>query len=184
MPVPRSSSERKPRSASALPDRRLDRFVGDVQFADAVPFRGMRAEIGLGSIRPRLPHGSQPLTVARKDGVGRIEAGNQRAGKLRARALLGQAEEGPGPLAKPRDQPGLGQQPEVAGDARLRLAQDLGQVGDREFGFGKQRQHAQPGPLARGPQGEMNGAERQLGRIGHVGLIPSHKDIFIPLNGE
>ena len=41
------------------------------------------------------------------------------------------------------DQSGFGEQLEMARDARLRLAQDFGQVGDGEFGLGQQREDAQ-----------------------------------------
>ncbi len=51
-------------------DRVLHRFVGDVQLADAIPFRGMRAEISLRGGGARLPHRGEPLAVAR-DGLDR-----------------------------------------------------------------------------------------------------------------
>ena len=47
----------------------------------------------------------------------------------------------------------------MARDARLRLAQDFGEVGDREFGFGEQREDAQARALAGGAQGRMQGVE-------------------------
>ena len=68
-----------------------------------------------------------------------------------AAAALAQAEERPGALAEALDQAGLGQQPQMARDARLRLAQDVGEVGDGELGLGEQREDAQPRRLARRP---------------------------------
>ena len=76
--------------------------------------------------------------------------------------MLGQTEEGPGALAEALDQPGLGQQLEVARDARLRLAQNVGEVGDGQFGLGQQRQNAQPRVLAGGFQGRVEGVEAEL----------------------
>ena len=40
-------------------------------------------------------------------------------------------------------------------DARLRLAQDLGEVGDRQVRFGEQREHAQARALPGGTQRAM-----------------------------
>ena len=40
----------------------------------------------------------------------------------------------------------------MAGDARLRLAHDLDQLADREFGLAQQQQQAQPGRVARRAQ--------------------------------
>ena len=47
----------------------------------------------------------------------------------------------------------------------LRLAQNLGQVGDRQLGFGKERQNAQPRCLARGFQTGGQPAESKLLKI-------------------
>ena len=54
--------------AERVHDRPLHRVVGGVQFADAVPLRGMRAEIILRGFRARLAHGGQPFAVAGKTG--------------------------------------------------------------------------------------------------------------------
>ena len=151
-------------------DRVFDRVVGDVQLADAVPFGGMRAEIGLRRGGAGLAHRGEPLAVARNRLVGGIEPLEQRARHLGAAAVLGQPEEGPGALAEALDQPGLGQQLEMARDARLRLAQDVGQVGDGQFGLGQQRQHAQARLLAGGLEGGVEGVETELGAGAHADL--------------
>ena len=48
---------------------RLDRLIGDVQLADAVPLGGMTAEIGLRGGGTVGPHGGQPLAVAGDSGI-------------------------------------------------------------------------------------------------------------------
>ena len=63
-------------------DRLLDRVVGDVQLADAVPFGGMAAEIGLRGRGARGAHGGEPLAVARQRRVGGIEPRDQVAREL------------------------------------------------------------------------------------------------------
>ena len=100
--------------------------------------------------------------------------------------MLGQAEEGPGALAEALDQPGLGQQLEMARDARLRLAQDVGEVGHGQFGLAQQSQHAQARLLAGRLEGGVEGVEAKLGAAGHakpnlpaMGWFPLYKDIFI-----
>ena len=148
-------------------DRVFHRRVGDMQLADAVPLGGVRAEIGLRRGGARLAHGGELGAVAGDGLVGRIEMRQQRAGDLGAAAVLGQAEERPGAFAEALDQTGLGQQLEVARDARLRLAQDVGQVGDGQLGLGQQRQQAQARVLAGRFEGRVEGIETELVGCSH-----------------
>ena len=67
-------------------------------------------------------------------------------------AILHEAEERPGALAVPLHQPSLHQQLEMARDARLRLAQDIGQIGNRELAGGQECEDAQTRLLGRCPQ--------------------------------
>jgi hypothetical protein len=87
-------------------------------------------------------------------------------------AALAEAEERPGTLAEALDQAGLGEKPQMARNARLRLAQDGGEVGDRQLGFAQEREDAQPRRFRCRPQGcvEIGKGER-LGR--HVGIHPT-----------
>ena len=141
------------------------------------------AEISLRRGGAGLAHRGEPGAVARDRRIGGIEPLQQRARHRGAAAMLGQAEEGPGALAEALHQPGLGQKPQMARDARLRLAQDVGEVGDGQLGLGQQRQHAQARLLARRLEGRIEGIETEpvLGR--HMGHFPLYKDIFIPLIG-
>ena len=77
---------------------------------------------------------------------------DQDAGDVGAAAAFGQPEEGPRAFAETLDQAAFGQKPQMAGQPRLRLAQNVGEVGDGQFGLRKQRQNAQPGRFARGFQ--------------------------------
>src|SRR6185312_17544429 len=65
-------------------------------------------------------------------------------------APLAEPEKRPGAFAKALDQAGFGEVPQVPGQPRLRLAQNLGEVGDGELGLGEQGQNAQPGGFAGG----------------------------------
>ena len=98
-------------------------------------------------------------------------AGSSRSSSARATAapppVLGQAEEGPGALAVALDQAGLRQEPQMARDARLRLAQDVGEVGDGQLGLAQQRQHAQARLLARRLQRRVEGLETELAACTH-----------------
>ena len=151
-------------------NRRLHRFVRDMQLADTVPFGGMGAKVSLRRGGARLPHRGEPRPVAGNGLIGGIEAIEQRARHRRPAARLGQPEEGPGALAIALDQPRLGQQPQMARDARLRLAQNVGQVGDGELGFAQQRQHAQTRFLARRLQRRIEGVKAKPGAA-RSGLI-------------
>ena len=127
----------------------------------------MRTKVSLRRGGARLPHRSEPRTVAGDGLVGRIEPVEQRARDFGAAAALGQPEESPGAFAEALDQAGLGQQLEMPRDARLRLAQNVGEVGDGQFGLGEQRQHAQARLLARGLEGRVEGIETEPGAAAH-----------------
>src|SRR5262249_62247943 len=97
-------------------DRPLDRLVGDVELANAVPLGGVPAEIGLGGVGALRTHRGQPLPIARERRVVGVKAGNELAGKLGGILPLAQAEEGPRPFTKALDQPGLDEEPQMAGN--------------------------------------------------------------------
>ena len=68
-----------------------------------------------------------------------------------------QAEPDVGALAHALEHAGVAQQLQVAGEARLRLAEDLGQFDDAEGAARGQRQQAQPGRLGAGAKGGEEG---------------------------
>ena len=82
--------------------------------------------------------------------------------------MLGKAEEGPGAFPEALDEASFGQQLQMARDARLRLSQDVGQVGDGQFGFGQKRQDAQARLLAGRLEGGVEGIEAQRTARTHV----------------
>ena len=61
----------------------------------------------------------------------------------------------------------LDEEAQMAGNARLRLAQDGGEIGDGEFRLPQQCQDAQPSGLSRGLERPVERLERQVGRRGH-----------------
>jgi hypothetical protein len=63
------------------------------------------------------------------------------------------------------DQSGFGQELEMARDAGLRLAQDLGEIRHRQFGLRQQRKDPQARGLSRSPQRRVNKIEWQ--RVDH-----------------
>ena len=153
-------------------DRALDRGVRNVQPADAVPFGGVLAEVGLRRGSPRGAHGREPAAVAQHDRVGRIEPSHQHLRDIGDAAALAEPVERPAPLAETIDQAGFGQQLQVPRDARLRLAQDLREVGDRQVGFRQQREHAQPRALPGGAESGMQSLEIERCRT-HDGTCPN-----------
>src|SRR5436305_997727 len=70
------------------------------------------------------------------------------------------------------DQPRFGEQLQMARDTGLRLAQDFGEVGDGEFGFGQQREDAQARALAGGAQHRVQGFKVEGCRT-HRGKVPN-----------
>lgn len=80
------------------------------------------------------------------------------------------------------DKSGFDQEFQMARDARLRLAENCHELADREFGFGKKGEQAQPRGLARRGGGSENGIEGYL--AGHGVPVKDrwnsqYADIFI-----
>jgi len=99
------------------------------------------------------PHGGEPLAVAQHDRIVDVEPADQPARKLGGAAAFADPEEGPGAFAETVHQAGLGKEPQMPRQPRLRLAENFGEIGHRQFGLGEQRQDPQPRRLAGGFQG-------------------------------
>ena len=120
-----------------------------MQPADTVPLRGVAAKVILGGGGARRAHRGEPLAVANDDRIVGIEPPDHDAGQIGGSAALAETKEGPRALTETLDQAGLGKEPQMPRQPGLRLAQNLGEVGNRQFGLGKQRQNAQPRRFAR-----------------------------------
>ena len=160
-------------------DRLFDGGISHMEFADAIPFRGVPAEIILRRGGARRAHRGEPLAVAGDDRIVGIEPRDHRACDIGSTAALAQTEERPRAFAEALDQSGLGEEAQMPRQPRLRLAQDLGEVGDRELGFGDQRQDAQSRGFASCLEHGGQGWEgEELGVHGKAASI-RYKDIFI-----
>ena len=197
--APGAGAEIEQRAQGAVRERAadgvLDRRVGDMELADAVPLRRVAAEIGLRGVGALRPHRRQALPVARQRGVVGIETGDEFARQFGGAAALAQAEERPRSFAETIDQPGLGEEPQMPRNPGLRLPQDGGEVRDGELGLAQERENAQAGALPGGLERAVEDLEPQVGSGGHgVGGIlnfsgahrfqGAYKDIFIRLSGE
>ena len=170
-------------------DRGLDRVVGDVQLADAVPLGGVLAEIGLrgGGARLRAPRRAARGRARRSDRPDRAA----RAARARPSApppCSASRKKAQVPSRKRSTSPASASSLQMARDARLRLAQDVGEVGDGQLGLGQQRQHAQARLLAGRLERRVEGIETEPAVLlmacptgCRVGRFPLYKDIFIRL---
>ena len=120
-----------------------------MQRPDLVPVRGVAGEVGAGLADPVLADVVQPLAVSGEFGVGGVHPVQNRLHQTPLRLGAAKAVEHPGPVREALDQPGFAEQLQVARDARLAVAEDLHQFGDRQLLVGQQRQHAQPRRFAR-----------------------------------
>ena len=128
-------------------ERRLDPLLRSMQRANPVPVRRLLGEIGRGLLAPRLARGLEPDPVGAERRVGGVEPADEVAGE--GAALVGEAEERPGPLALPGGEARLDQQLQMARDARLGLAEDRDQLADRELRLVEQAEDPEPRLLAR-----------------------------------
>ncbi len=156
-------------------DRLFDHGIVDVERAQLVPPSRVFTEIALCFFGPLALDLHQALAVAGQDFV--VERGkvDQAGRQIRLRAVLGEAVEHPAAFRHAGQQPGGGQHLEVAGNARLALAQDADQFGYRQFAVGTKRQNAKAGRF------------RRRAHAGHGVIQGSHrpsytyKDIFMSI---
>ena len=145
--APRSRAEIDEQIERAVAERAGDGGLhvglGDVQRADAVPIGGVGLEVGLRGCLALVLQGFGAAQVAHDQRVATVDALEDQPGKLATLPGLGEAEVHPAALRGALDQPGLGQQLQVAADARLALAQDAGEVLDVQLARRQQHEHAQ-----------------------------------------
>ena len=114
----------------------------DVQRAEFFPVGGIAAEIAGGQLGPLGSNGFKAGEIA---GKGAIVAGqhiDDGARQGSAQAFFTQAEEHPIALLVARHQACFDHELEMAADARLALAQDLGEFADIEFAVGEDKENA------------------------------------------
>ena len=93
---------------------------------------------------------------------------------------FGQAVEHPGAFAIARQEPRLDHHLEMARNARLRLAEDLGEIGDGELPLAKKGEDAQTRLLARRAQHRQDRGEGQVPK-GRFPIVTLQNDIRICL---
>ena len=150
--APGAGAEVEHRSVGAfaddVEDRRFDDRVGSVQRALLVPVVGDAGEVLLGGGGAAAAHDLEPVEVDRRDGVVVLDAGQQVGDELGDRPLADELEERPRAFPVLVDHARLGEQLEVARDARLGLAEDVGEVGDGQLAVLQQGDDPQAGLLA------------------------------------
>ncbi len=142
-----------------------------MQRANPVPVRRLLGEIGRGLLAPGLAGGLEAEPVGAEGRVGGVEPADEVAGERAA--LVGEAKEGPRPLALPRGEARLDEQLQMAGDARLGLAENGDQLADGELGRFEQAEDPEPCLLTRRRE---NGEQRGKG---HGRRRMRHKHIFM-----
>ncbi len=124
-------------------------MLADVQRAYAVPFGGICIEIGLGQRGAAGSDLVRALAVAEDLRIVRGDHGEGAVDEF-ADARFGRApDENPAPLLVALDQARLGQEPDMAADARLALSKKLGKVFHVELAIEKQAQDSKPGRFRR-----------------------------------
>ena len=148
------------RDAQRRLQRVLDRTVGGMELAQAVPLRGMAGKIGL---RGGFPAGADRGEMAAVLGTAGGELGIVAFGSGK-QARGGGAHRRGGPLgdARPQEHPaaflapfgetGVAQDAHVARDARLALPEHLGKLADGELHRAEQAHDAQPGRVGQRAQ--------------------------------
>ena len=161
-----------------LPHRLLDLAFRHVQRADVVPIGGMRAEIALCGRLALALQGVGTLPVALKRRVGGIDERQDVERELAAGRAVGDVKIDPAALAEALDEARFGQKLQVSAEARLALAEDLGEILDVELSRREQQKDAQARRLRRGLERGDDGIAGE--RSGQGSLLSQH-DIKICL---
>jgi hypothetical protein len=139
--------------AERLDDGGLHGRLGGVERTDAVPFRREAGEEGLRVLGALGAHGGEPGPVVGELCVGAVEGGEHRAQDAGPGTAVREAKERPGALPVAFHEPCFHEELQMARDAGLGLAEDVGEVRNRELALGQKRQNPQAGFFGRGPQG-------------------------------
>ena len=151
VPVPMSSSRPASVSGTSASSAASTAAAGQVQRPHLVPVGALAAE-ALGRDAGAFgQHAGSLAAVGLQDRVVLRQARDQVAGQ-RARLAVRQGEPDIGALAHPVQQAAVAQQLQMAGQARLRLAEDLGELRHAEGAAAGQRQQAEAGRFGGGAQ--------------------------------
>ena len=155
---PPSSSSGRARSRAASWPRSPE--LGRDQRQQLVRRRRPRRGIAPGATAGTLvEHALQALLVTREHRIVRVEQGEQLAGELAAVRVAGHPVVDPVLLAETLEQAAIVEQLEVAGDARLALAEDRRQLGHRELSPRKDGEQSQARGLRDRAQTRQQGVE-------------------------
>ena len=154
VPVPRSTNRSNGPLPSALETAASTSASATCSARMLSQSRGVGLEVGLRGRLALVLQSFGAAQVAHDQRVGAIDALEHQPGKLAALAGLGEAEVHPAALRGAFDQPRLGQQLEVAADARLALTEDAREVLDVQLA-GRQAARARAGGWARPPPSRL-----------------------------
>ena len=134
---------------------------GQAERPHLVPIGALAAEGVGGDARPLRQDAGGAAAVGGQHGIVLRQAGEQvQHGCGAGQGVGGEGEPDVRALPDPVQQAGVAQQLEVAGQAWLALAEDLGELHDAERAAGGERKQSQPGGFGAGAQG---GEERLHG---------------------
>ena len=135
-----------------LQHRRFHVLLPHMQPPQRLPLCGIVAEVACRRGGTGGADLFQPRQVAGQFGVLAGQQVDDGARQGAAQVALAQPEEHPVAFLVAGDQAGFRHQLQVPADARLALAQDLGQLADVEFAMRKDKEDANPSRLGRRPQ--------------------------------
>ncbi len=162
--------------------------LGRMHLAQLVPGLRVGREIARGMFGALLADFGETFAVGGQRAIIGVEPRGDLAHDFGAGATLRRQKERPGAFAVALGEARFHQQLQMARHARLRLAENRDQLGNRQFGLGDQRENAQPRLLAGRRQGGKGGVERDLRGFGGQrhgsGTTERYKDIFIRIHAR
>ena len=145
--------------------RVLDLAFGDMARPDRIPFGRMVGEIAFGHRRALGANRGKPARILRDHHrLARRKGPSPRSSShVGTRPLFGDAQEDPAPLAAALDDPGFGEDTDVARNARLALLEHRRQLADRQLHLAQQGDNAQARRVGQGPE--------NVDQLAHRGII-------------
>ena len=173
-PVPVPMSTRRPIGALAkrAATRRLDLALGDVERAQRVPIGGVAGEIALGGGGAVGAHRGEPGGVGGGPGIVAVELGpavDELEQAARSAARGPRLRNTQLPFLAALGEAGVDQDLDVARDARLALAEHLGELADAKA----------PWRAAASGSAAGSGSARAAKMRGAYAIFAGYKDIFI-----
>jgi len=157
----------------------FDQRLRHMPRTNVVPLGGVGGEVTGGGFGASVAHLGKAQAIFSQHSIIGIEPADDIAGQRARTRRSGETEKRPGALAAAFDEPGLDQQLEMAGNARLRLTEDGHHLADGELRLGQKREKTQTRLLTGGVEPRQHRVHSEDFLRSHPASHYRYKDIYM-----